>query len=446
MTPLLSPNSSFMKSSLAILLLLIAVPSVWAQQETPPATSEAGDVRMMVPDPVNVEGSSTAVGAELERSNYLRGGLQFEGAYSDNILPNGATPVGDASFAVSPFIALSLKRERLLWDLNYAPGYTFYRRYDSYDQSTQNLSTKMEYRFSPHVTLGLNDSLIKLPSFSDQFRPSAAGTVQQTPAVLIPTTLDSLNNSVAGQISYQFAPNAMIGVGGGDSELRYLDRTQLPGLFNSSGRSAQAFYTHRLSRKHYIGATYDFEDLLAQPIGTETQVHDGTFFYTFYFHPTASLSLFGGAEHSETQGGGLTPSQLWSPTAGGTFSWQGALTSFVVNASRKIQAGGGLNGAVRSYSADASLRHRFVSRWVAGVSGVYFNNEVLIANPLYSNGGHTLTGSASVQRDLTAHLGIEFGYTRLHQSYSGLPGISNNPDQNRGWAAISYQFERPLGR
>ena len=41
------------------------------------------------------------------------------------------------------------------------------------------------------------------------------------------------------------------------------------------------------------------------------------------------------------------------------------------------------------------------------------------------------------------HVNLQAGYTRLHQTYSF---FSANPDTNREWVSISYQFARPLGR
>ena len=41
---------------------------------------------------------------------------------------------------------------------------------------------------------------------------------------------------------------------------------------------------------------------------------------------------------------------------------------------------------------------------------------------------------------------MEFGYTRLHQSYSGIAVISNAPNTNREFISISYQFTRTAGK
>ena len=67
-------------------------------------------------------------------------------------------------------------------------------------------------------------------------------------------------------------------------------------------------------------------------------------------------------------------------------------------------------------------------------------------SPHQVQGGHTVSGTVSVQHPMSEHFKAELGYARLHQSYSGIAVISTAPDSNREFISISYQFTRPLGR
>jgi len=62
-----------------------------------------------------------------------------------------------------------------------------------------------------------------------------------------------------------------------------------------------------------------------------------------------------------------------------------------------------------------------------------------------STDGHSISGTASLQRLFGEHLNVQLGYTRLHQSYN-VAAISTTPDTNREFVSLSYQFARPLGR
>ena len=104
-------------------------------------------------------------------------------------------------------------------------------------------------------------------------------------------------------------------------------------------------------------------------------------------------------------------------------------------------------GAYHSNSASGSLRQQVTRNWNVGLTAsysIYKNLEpfFFLSNP----GGHTVLGSASVQRKLREHLNAEVGYTRLHQSYDNIAAVSTFPNVNREWISISYQFARPLGR
>ena len=127
------------------LLLLTAAP-LWSQDNTStqPATAygtgspDNGDSRMQTPPPVSGQSYPTTFSGG-ERSNYLRGGLAFTAAYTDNVLGSvGNKPVSDVSYSVAPFIALDETTSRLHWVLTYAPGFTFYQHTSSRNEADQN--------------------------------------------------------------------------------------------------------------------------------------------------------------------------------------------------------------------------------------------------------------------------------------------------------------------
>ena len=113
--------------------LLIALPA-WSQNDTTPAqppvpamvgldnsstvpdtyNSENNGDRMMTPPPVSGQAYPVELTSE-ERSNYLRGGVAFTTAYTDNVL-GGLTPqpVSDISYSVAPMLALDETTSRMV--------------------------------------------------------------------------------------------------------------------------------------------------------------------------------------------------------------------------------------------------------------------------------------------------------------------------------------------
>ena len=41
---------------------------------------------------------------------------------------------------------------------------------------------------------------------------------------------------------------------------------------------------------------------------------------------------------------------------------------------------------------------------------------------------------------------MQFGYNWAHQTYGDIAAISSNPNLNRAFVSINYQFTRPLQR
>ena len=66
--------------------------------------------------------------------------------------------------------------------------------------------------------------------------------------------------------------------------------------------------------------------------------------------------------------------------------------------------------------------------------------------PGFNNSGHTVSGNASLQRQISheSHCGVQ--YSRVHQIYSDVPAISVLPDHNRVAVHISYQFSKTSGK
>jgi hypothetical protein len=407
---------------------------------------------MATPAPVSGEGYSMGFTSET-RSNFLRGGLVFTTAYdSDVTVGTNGQPVGDESYSIWPTISLDETRSRFHLTLSYSPGYTFYQNTSSLNSANQNFAVGFKYRLSPHVTLSLRDSFQKTSSILNQANPGSENTVSGSVFVpndsVIAPIADVLTNNANATLSYQFSANGMIGASGNFTNLHYLNATQVTGLFDSSSRGGSAFYNHRLSRMHYIGATYQYQTFFSYLSGgqSETQTQSILLFYTLYFKPTLSLSLFGGPQYSNTQQLGLPSSQSWSPADGASFGWQGKVTSAAVSYSQAISGGGGLVGAVHYYGISASVRRQFTRTLSAAISANYANNQVLDALPGYNNSGHTVSGNASLQRQIGRNLNAGVQYTRVHQSYNDVPALSLTPDHNRVAGTISYQFSRPLGR
>ncbi len=426
------------------------------------ATSNATETTAMTtPSVVGGMGSSLAFTSEMERSNYLRGGASVTAAYVDNVISSLGNVGSDESYTIGPFISLDLSRPRYRLDFSYSPGFTFYQRHSSLDQTSHAAAVNFAYRLSPHVTFTAQDSFVKSSGF---FGPVAFSGVNVLPnpiqsanLTLVAPVQDTLVNTASVGVSYQFGLNDMVGVTGNSSILRYLNRSQSSGLFDSTGEGGGAYYTHRFANRNYVGVNYQFETFLADTTsllpGTsqlETRTHSIYGFYTLYLKPNFSVTAFGGPQYSDTFGGTVVPQTMWSPSGGGSLSWQGKETSFAASYSRRITDGGGLPGAVRANIADASFRAQLTKTLTGTVAADYATNKVLDSTFVGGFGGglngHSVSESASLGRTFGEHVNASASYTHLHQSYANIATFNIAPNVNSVFVSVSYHFERPLGR
>jgi hypothetical protein len=383
----------------------------------------------------------------VPRTNYLLGGITVGTAYDTNVTSSGTHAVSSASYYVMPRISLAQTRGRLGWDLSYRPGFTMYQRLSAKNQADQVFEGSVQYRLSPHVTMSASDRFSRTSNFFNQAPQDPASGITPGPfdVSIVTPVADRIANSGNAGFTYQFRPDAMFGASGMISQLHYPNLSEVPGLYNADEYMGQGFYTHRFVGRHYFGISYEFQKLMAHPIGTATKANTGLLFYTL-MQSSVSVSIFGGAQHSDSSGGGLLPVRVWTPVIGASLNWQGGHTTVGLTASRQVHAGYGFSGATKYSIANAAIRRQLTAHLTAGVSAQYSISRVLNPIPGSSTGGHGISGTVSFSRPIGEHVGMGLGYTRLHQSYSHIPILENTPDRDRVWIALSYQFQRPLGR
>ena len=445
-------------------LALCAAAAAWGQAN-PTAidvsnNSPASESLMQAPPPVSGEGYQTSFTTEA-RANYLRLGLVVNSAYSDNIfVGSGTKPVADAIYTIWPTMSFDHTTPRQRQTFSYSPGFTFYQHTSELNEQDQNLAWDFRYRLTPHVTASVQDNFRKTSDiFSQPYSltgGSVSGSTQSTIVPVVAPTAEQLNNTANVGFTYQFGKNGMVGGSGVFTYLHFPNPSEAVGLADSNTRSGSFFYNYRLSETQYLGATYQYSQnssSLPGTQGTEIQIKSDTqtdailFFYSIFLTPHLSFSVSGGPQHFEVSETSSPTVASWSPFITGGVGWRGTRTSFAASYQREVSGGGGLIGAFHSDSANVSARWRAASSWTLGAAASYTKTVNVGSFMLESNpGGRMVYGTVTADHPLTNRLNIEFGYTRLHQSYETITAISSAPNANRGYIALTYQLARPLGR
>lgn len=443
------------------LATFVALPAL-AQVEpsaTGGSTATEDDSQMMTPPPVSgVPYPSESAGA---RTNYLSGSLIGDAAYLDNVLPGDSSiPVSSMAYSILSDLSLQKTTPRQSATVRYSPSFIFYEPTDQSEPTSQldaidqSASGIYQDRLSQHVGITLDDFFLRTSNvFSDSY-PFTAGGLTGAPEAPVPALIspysDQMYDTANASINYQFSRNSMIGGGGSYSNFDLPHPTDALGLNISTGEGATAFYSRRVALRQYLGVSYDYSRTVAGSYSKEditAQTHTLLPFYTIYFNRSFSLSLTGGIQRTtETQAvGGAIDS--WSPSAVVSVGWQGTRGNIAFNYLYAVASGQGLYGAFQSDGTNASGSWRLSPTWNANFSFSYTTTSALasLAGLTYT-GGKTLTAEGSVSRSFGERLTASFGYQRLQEDYNGVQVISENPDSDRVYGRISYQFRKALGR
>jgi hypothetical protein len=406
---------------------------------------------MQTPPPVSSELFPTVTGFEV-RSNYLNSGLTVETSYYDNLQPdNGAHPISDMAYSVNPSIALDKKTSRLHQTWTYAPSFTLYQHTSSQNLINQNATLDLVYRLSQHLSISGRDTFQQGSNVFNQpsLGGSVSGSTMSSPADVIAPFADRIGNQANAEISYQSSANSMIGASGTTALQDYPNQAQSAGLANWDMRGGSAFYNRLLSSTQYVGAIYQYSKEV-NTLGntqTETDVQAFNFFYTTYLMHTLTLSLTAGPQRYGVSQSPLPPFASWTPSITGSIAWQRDRTNFAASYSRSAAGGQGLLGAFITNTANGSARWQLARTWTVEATVSYLIRKNV--SPLFLSsdaGGHSVSGTAGIEHSLSEHFRASLEYQRLHQSYSYISSISSDPDSDREFISISYQFTRPLGR
>ena len=229
---------------------------------------------------------------------------------------------------------------------------------------------------------------------------------QSNPSVITPLANSTSNNSGLG-LTYQFSASSLVGMSGNYYFVNYGSLAGTPGtsgFIDSRSASAASFYAHRFSNRHWLGATYNFQQLMFNP-GGRTTIHRVLGFYSLTVGSHMTLSFWAGPQYStsfisnvlvlQPTGRMLALPSQWSPAAGAMFDWQGSHTSLHAGYSQQISDGGGLAEAVTIKQVDAEISRRLATRWTATSGSAYARN-----NPLHMTSGLRLCGRFKEPQEL----------------------------------------------
>jgi hypothetical protein len=406
-----------------------------------------------IPALLGGKGISSAFLSELERSNYLRGGVNVGAAFDDNPLLASSGEISNTSVSIFPNISIEQSTSRTRWTLGYAGGLTVNQRFTNQNQGSHSLNFDSEYRLSPHVNLRVAENFSLITGFFDAGNGAGLSAGSGGPNASLITPLATQRSSVTTvETNYHFALNDLVGASGSFYDLHFTNVPAGAQLTNSETASGSAFWLHRIFRGDWGGTSYRFDRLTFNPGGGETRVHSFFAVNTLRLSSRFTLTGFVGPQYSENQGlvtGTQITSNDWSVAGGVEGGWQDQRTSLSAGYSRSISDGGGLLGTVRLQNVHANFRRQLVPGWAAAVNASHGTNQAISGPSTTGTSSINLTSAGvSLERNVGKSIGLRLGYTHDFQEQFGSTSSAQTLDahRNRFFATLSYQWAKPLGR
>jgi hypothetical protein len=447
------------KILLFVLLSAFPVTRAWCQNPNTPWL------------PVGLNGETGPLGTLTEsEENELSLGVSAVGTYYDSTSSNSAIQENVGAYTVAPNIAITERRPRTSFTLQYSPGYTYSPQ--TGNELTQTSLDSFQYRITEKLTLQIGEKYLRMNSWFTglDVNPTVGGgnVIQQPNESILTTETEQTTSLSTLNLVYQASDSTLMGVGGSFSKGDFSNvqaTTASQPLFNLNSGTASAYVMRRVHGNNWLGVTGAFQRIVTSGGAKEGADNPSVqLFYTFAPSAHTSVSLFAGPSYFSSQAETdililgvpipvTIPSKGWGASGGATAGWQGPRMGVSAKYTHRISDGGGLTGAVHSDSATANFRRELNQRWIANLALVYGKNDSV--SILFGGSFQTITGTASLNWNLSDRLSMIFSYARDHlsSSYDSLAGSivapagGNNQtnDNNRVWVSISYHFTRPLG-
>jgi hypothetical protein len=423
-----------------------------------PSESESGEDLPHIPAMLGGQGPSLAFRSEMERSNYIKGGVNVGADYDDNAFLTSSGQVGNTTFSVFPNIAIEQSTSRVRWSLGYAAGLTVNQQLSSQNQAAHDLGFSSEFRLSPHVNLRLaEDFSLTTGMFGANMGPGFQPGPGEPNASLITPLANRMSSQTVVETNYHFTPKDVVGATGSFYDLHYSDVSTGAGtLQNTRMASGAAYWLHELFHRDWGGLSYAFQRITFDPSG-ETRVHSFVAMNTLSLSRTFTVTAFIGPQYSANQGVAATNPNFgasatfndWSLAGGVEGNWQKERTSVAAGYSRTVNNGAGILGAVRLQNIYTTVRRELLPGCAATFSAAYGDNEAItLIGATNATSIKTTSVGASLERNIQRRLGFRIGYFHDFQDQSGSsePLQNFNATRNRFSVTLSYQWAMPLGR
>ena len=181
-------------------------------------------------------------------------------------------------------------------------------------------------------------------------------------------------------------------------------------------------------------------------------------FATYKFSPHMSLTGWLGPQYTANKN--LVPifctrygclieqfhNASWSSAFGGNFSWSGQRNSVRLSFSKSIQNGGILLGVVQLYQVNSLYMRQLTPRWTGNL-GVLYGNNTGRSTRFQAQHLNSITGYASLVRQLTPDLSASVSYTYLYQTQQHLYyAVTPKWIDNHFQFTLQYYWGHSLGR
>lgn len=387
--------------------------------------------------------------------------LRSEASWDDNILGNNAHRVRDYVFEEGGLLRVWTRKPAWGVGLEYRPDALLYRTASNLNQVDHRLNFDSDFHLAPHLLFRSKDSLdyttgVVEPRSNQDVSLPVEGSPGLNSTLFTPFARQFANDA-SGEMEYDASRRTTFLVSGDHAFRRFtnvggVNASSTPSLFNTQSDTGDASYSYRVTKHFTLGLEYQFRNYrFVQPFHGMT--HSGFVRIQWDVAPHATLSAFGGPEHSESNGQFMIPStnplqpgnvlvtqktKQWSPAVGGSLTLRSNQTVARLSTQWLVTDGGGLLATVSNSYEGAEIRQRLARRWDMALT-VSNARSVALQGPLGKGAVDTQVAGMSFEHPLLGNLNLRMAYNYLRQRSNQFVPFALELDRNRFTVGLFFR-------
>ena len=387
--------------------------------------------------------------AATERLEPFTLGVTVTNDIDDNAFNDNRQRQYNISTVIAPHVAFAVSRPRYYWKVDYQQGLGISRPVEAYNSQSQILGTSVRFRRSKRLVIQADEHFLQSRNPFDRLPQSelASGTIADRPNNFLLNRTQTSSEQAGIGMTYALSLRTTVSAMGSFFNVSQIVGNGAATPLTTRSMAGHLVYSHRMTRRHWIGADYGVQRLDSWTPSSHAFVQSIFLADTLMLTTNSALSFAAGPQHTVDR----EASTLAVPSTGthgysngrwggnATYQWASEHSSVFLTYSHRLTNGEGRLGIVRSSDVSTQFQRQLTRDWFTDLLASYHRER---AASFISSGLAYTSIAGGVKRRLSPTMSLHLIFWHIHEAQNGSLSIPFQSDHNRVSVSLIYDLKQ----